>query len=383
MNPNIRFKTPKLYDAKGDIKKDWYVYYSFFNSSSKKLERLKIKAGINKEKTVDARRIAAGLVITKLTEDLLNGYNPFDKPLIRGSVLSETYYLSNILMNYFIKKKEILRKKTISTYSTKIEYFCAWLKKNYPGIEVKDFTEKTAREFIEFVKKEKKSNTTINSYFITLKTLFNEMWKDDLFLKNPFSKIKRYPEVRQGKLPFKEYHKEVLKKQLQEKNQQLWLFVQFIYYCFIRPGELRLLKVEAINVDNSTIVIDAGISKNKKTQYVAIPKPLLNIIKEKNLNTYPDNYFIFGRDGLPGPEPRKDDYFNRAHKEITDFMGLGRRYTLYSWKSTGAVDAVRSGLGLKDIQLQLRHSSLEMTDIYLQSIGVLDNKAIMNNFPEL
>ena len=33
-----------------------------------------------------------------------------------------------------------------------------------------------------------------------------------------------------------------LKKAIQERDPELWLAVQFIYYCFIRPGELRWLK---------------------------------------------------------------------------------------------------------------------------------------------
>jgi site-specific recombinase XerD len=50
--------------------------------------------------------------------------------------------------------------------------------------------------------------------------------------------------------------------------------------------------------------------------------------------------------------------------------------TLYSWKHTGVVSAFQAGLNIKLIQELLRHHSLEMTDIYLKSLGLTINKEV-------
>ena len=36
-----KYSTPKIYDAKGDLSKRWYVYFSFRNPNTDKLERQK------------------------------------------------------------------------------------------------------------------------------------------------------------------------------------------------------------------------------------------------------------------------------------------------------------------------------------------------------
>ena len=56
----------------------------------------------------------------------------------------------------------------------------------------------------------------------------------------------------------------------------------------------------------------------------------------------------------------------------------GRGYTLYSWKHKGAVNAYLSGVGIKQLQLMLRHSTVQMTDIYLKSLGLRTDTNIEN-----
>ncbi len=44
--------------------------------------------------------------------------------------------------------------------------------------------------------------------------------------------------------------------------------------------------------------------------------------------------------------------------------------TMYSWKHTGNCNAYRAGADIKALQQQNRHHSLEMTDVYLRSMGL-------------
>ncbi|MBK9729683.1 MAG: hypothetical protein IPO83_00045 [Chitinophagaceae bacterium] len=64
--------------------------------------------------------------------------------------------------------------------------------------------------------------------------------------ENLFDKIKRCPEERKGSLYFQPEQVSRLKLIISEKEPALWLACQFIYYCFIRPGELRNLKVSDV-----------------------------------------------------------------------------------------------------------------------------------------
>ena len=54
---------------------------------------------------------------------------------------------------------------------------------------------------------------------------------------------------------------------------------------------------------------------------------------------------------------------------------------LYSWKHTGAVMAVKAGIHIKQLQIQLRHHSLDQVDQYLRDLGVSDLSDLARSFP--
>ena len=45
--------------------------------------------------------------------------------------------------------------------------------------------------------------------------------------------------------------------------------------------------------------------------------------------------------------------------------------------------AIENGINLRDLQLQLRHSSLEMTQVYLDKFKRQPSEKLANNFPDL
>ncbi|MFT4094528.1 MAG: site-specific integrase, partial [Niabella sp.] len=140
--------------------------------------------------------------------------------------------------------------------------------------------------------------------------------------------------------------------------RELWLCIQLLYYCFIRPGESRLLKIGDLNIQYGFIEIPAEVSKNKKTQKVSIPVPLRSSLEY--LSKYPDNYYLLGFEGIPSIDPIPEKRLYHIHKRILSNVEIYGRYSLYSWKHTGVVKAVKAGINIKDLQMQLRHHSLDM-----------------------
>ena len=107
--------------------------------------------------------------------------------------------------------------------------------------------------------------------------------------KNPFKDIKHFSGVCTPARPYQKHEIEILKNYISVHDPQLWLFIQFIIYCLIRPNsELRLLQIHHIDFENSIILIPADIAKNKKSQWVTIPKVLMAQIQF--LKQYPPQY---------------------------------------------------------------------------------------------
>jgi hypothetical protein len=44
---------------------------------------------------------------------------------------------------------------------------------------------------------------------------------------------------------------------------------------------------------------------------------------------------------------------------------------------------VKAGIGLKDLQMQMRHHSLDQLNEYLREMGVLESVTLKKNFPAL
>src|SRR5690606_33507629 len=78
-NMKKRFSTPKIYDADGDITKRWYVYYSYRNPKTGKLQRqTPIYLDVNRIDNLRDRRAAIKILRDSVEAVLRNGHNPYE-----------------------------------------------------------------------------------------------------------------------------------------------------------------------------------------------------------------------------------------------------------------------------------------------------------------
>jgi integrase len=142
------------------------------------------------------------------------------------------------------------------------------------------------------------------------------------------------------------------------------------------------LRVENVNFETKRFEINSVTAKNSKFEVVPIPPQLLK--EFEFIKKYPGNYFLFGRERLPSPNKNGRDTLSYRHKKFTDQLGLKKGHTFYSWKNTGAVEMVKTGTHLKIISMLMRHSSLEITQDYLSTLGIDDLlNQIQINYPDL
>ncbi len=359
-----------------------FVYFNFVNPDTCKFKRF--KKHLPKNITGNAAKLELNRLVDYWTTELKNGYNPFIERNIEQQTIHYNYVEKSVMDACKIRT-EFLRKKSSQTYTSKVDVFSEWVQSKKLGkLLAVDFTRENAEDFLRYLQSKRNIGaTTRNSYLVTMRTLFKTMQEKGIVKENVWDCIKKIGEARLGKLPFKQIMKIKLKDYFKNNDTEMWLFVQFMYYCFIRPGELRVLTVGAIDLDDGTILIDAKISKNKKSEYVIIPPAFLSYLIEIGITDNKHSFYIFSPGGIPGDTPYSSDVFNRRHKAVTGKFGYNVRYTLYSWKHTGAVDAIRAGVKIKELQLQLRHKDLQTTDIYLRSIGINDLDDLRKNFPTL
>ena len=157
----------------------------------------------------------------------------------------------------------------------------------------------------------------------------------------------------------------------------LWLFCQFIFYTLARPGELRRLKVEHLDMLDDRIYIPGENAKGRSGEWIDMYPPLKDLIIEQNMHKAPKSHYVFSSDQKPGPEPVGKNYFYKRHVKLLEEVGLESselEYTMYSYKHSGCCHLYLAKVDLLSIQRQCRHKSPEQTMKYLRDLGTLRKK---------
>ena len=155
---------------------------------------------------------------------------------------------------------------------------------------------------------------------------------------------------------------------------RLGMLCKLLYHCFIRPQEQVRLEIRDIDLAERRILIPGSKSKNRRSQYVVIPDTLLPEL-ESYLDKLPSQQrYLFEQNGKPYSTPNSFRVMHR--KSVGAVKGIPGKVQLYSWKHTGAVAAAKANVPLKQLQLQLRHASLDQVNAYLRQMGVEDMDAV-------
>lgn len=362
-----------------DPKEYWYAYISGYNPKIGKTYQIRFKRDVNRIKNLEERKIEMSGLLEALKEKINSGWNPFTNQYAD----SETNDIKTLYgaIDYIVQLKTAnSRKKTIEGYTYAVKLFKDWSNQNSFAeyIHQSFFKPKHALAFMDYLITEKKyAAKSHNNILIFMRSIFNAMVDRELVAKNPFAAVKKLP-VETGKnVAFTEDEAFELDRVIWCKNIRLWFFKEFMYCAAIRRTELTLLKVR--DIMNMSILMGSDISKNKKQESVAINQRLKIVIEMMELHKYDPNDFVFGRHlETCSQQFINPNHITTAHTKIAKSIGIREECTLYSWKYTGAINLYNLTKDPYLLMRHLRHHSLEMTMIYLRSLGILSDSKLTN-----
>ncbi|MBM4174628.1 MAG: tyrosine recombinase XerC [Ignavibacteria bacterium] len=248
---------------------------------------------------------------------------------------------------------------TISAYKKDIEIFLDFLKES--SIEKLELIgEKTIRRFLLHLGTYNYSRTTISRKLSSLRSFFDFLLQNDLIAINPVSNISNPKFSR--KLPKFIEQKELvnvlnyLKKD--KENLPAWAIIELLYGCGLRVSEICSLKVEDIDLENSTIKI---FGKGKKHRIIPVgtyAKEAINLMVEKNKS---NSKFLFHTEK---GEPLYPKLIYRIVKNfLSDITEDGKIYP-HALRHSFATHMLNRGADLKSIKELLGHENLSTTQIY-------------------
>lgn len=368
------YKYAKINDCGGDLAKRWYVSYYYKHPETGKFQRFVIWIP-STLKTKTARLKKASVIVENINIRLKQGFDPFECSTSRVKSLSEAIELALEL------KTNTCRERGARTYKNISTSFLAYLKRESLLEKPADsFSFQRAQEYMDYlIVKKKVSNRTYNNHLLALKTLFNTLYDREIVTHNPFQRVKKLRLEDSAITAFTRDDLELVRSTLPEFYKPLWIIAQLVYFCFMRPTEIRRLRVKDFDLERQFITVHGHQSKNKKQELVVIPNPLVKELKDFGIeNLHPDLY-LFSTRLLPGKSlinpDRISEWWNRYKKKVN----LDKN--IYDLKSTGVGMLFDSGANARDIQLQIRHHSLDQTIVYLNKFRRIPSDSIKTNFP--
>ena len=363
------WSTLTLREKKTALEKDWFVYFSFRNPKTGKLEKQPfIKAGVNKIKTKRERLAFLKTMQCALLQLLEYGFNPHENnddleaTLFSNETKSTKGAVKEVVQVIPTKEPEAIKavekptKEPLSTiaeairltlelkvnmmnknsfvqYKSRISLFEKWLKeKEYYNNSISFITKKIVIQYLNTVlirssaRNRNNSRTDIASMFQLLED--NELVELNFVRKIPV--LKSVPKRNKTYTP--KLEKDIYEYML-GADKHLLLFVKFVSYNFLRPIEVCRLKIEDLDIQDKKIYVKA---KNKPVKIKIIPQILLDALPD--LSQLNPKSFLFGRyeigETWSAEETNKRNEFSKRFKAIKDHFELGSEFGMYSFRHT-------------------------------------------------
>jgi integrase len=394
---------PKLYDGNGDIRKKWFVYYSFRNPTTDKMERFRVFEGLaDTNSNKKERYMTAEILIKDLTARMKQGWNPFAEStefLFENNLLPRnTAKISaaakvngrtfRLCANLFLPEMDGMAPKTYESYVSKYRTFDLWLQtKAMEKLNIAEITPEIIREFVLYLINDlNQARLTIEKYKYMLNKLFEWCVKNKYIAQNPCVDLPSTTRINdQTARPINQNDVARLTDAIRATDPQLWLAVQLEYYCFLRPGlEIRFARIEWFDLARGVINVPSRAVKTRRKKVVIIPDVFRDqLLNKYKIHLYPRDYYLLGVNGVPGEKPVSVNTLRERFNKIRDNLKLPKEYKLYSWKHTGNINAAEAGVPMFHIQQQNGHASLRSTEVYMKNKVGFTSEQIKTQFPAI
>ena len=323
---------------------------------------------LDRQKRSSERYIMAAMLITNITQRLIQGWNPW----VRNDSTRHMTVFADVLTAYrqyveALETKGTLRHKTAYDYLSRLGSLETYIQECHVGIRFAyQFDRTFVVDFLDYLILDKDvSATTRNNYRTWLSTFGSWLVERRYISSNPVEGIHmlREKEKQRDALPASALVR--MRDYLLKNNRHFLLACMMEYYTFIRPDELRHIRIGNISVTNREVTVPADVAKNHKERHVGLNTKLLLLMNELHTFDSPSHYFLFG-DGLkPGQSMTYLNCFRVEWKKMRTALRWPESYQFYSLKDAGIRDLANAE-GVVVARDQAGHSDGAVTNRYLK-----------------
>lgn len=378
-----KFLSPVLYPADRDITRKWFIKYyeeDFINGGFKAHKYVGL---LNLEPDLQKRlQLANNYMAAMHRGERLPSYQG-QKTIARQPTGQRAN--TNVVQccQAFLKVKETegIKNSTLIDYRSKVKIFGEWLVSTGRDAQAIGQIDKPAAiDFLASLLQRGLTNSSYNDYRNLLGTIWHSY---AAYLQhNPWRDIKCRKTETVHHYQYPEDLRRHIADTLPGYHNQLWLFMQCIYYCAIRPhSELRLLQIKHVDFTNGIFTVPASVSKNGKERRVIIYKGLLQQLLAAGYNNYPTEYYVFGLKAQPAEKPVSKNYFQILWDKYRKAHHIPATYKLYGSKHTAGKQLTKK-FNAYITQQHFDHSDLQTTQAYTDGLDKNELIFLQTDYPE-
>jgi integrase len=363
----IGYKPPRLTAGKSC----WYIGFYAFDPLVGRLRQKRIK--LNHINPISARRAYANELLKRLNEQLIDGWSPWVESENSNAYKKFTDVCDHyrLLLSRQLNSG-IIRPDTHTSYISYLRNIEAYNLEKQKIKYIYQFDNLFLLKFLDHIYIDRENTAqTRDNYLAFLRTFSTFLVEKQYCKAKPtegIANLGRRRAKKKQRTVIPENVRTQISDYLKQNNKHMYLACCVLYYCFIRPKEMALLKIEHVNLTNSTILIPGDVSKNRTTAVITIPKPLQELFFELKIDQYPKDYYLFSDNYSPGKKFRSEkqfrDYWNKHLRRDLKDLKLNPTYKFYSLKDTGITDLLRNNVDVISVRDQARHHSIFITDTY-------------------
>lgn len=357
----------------------WRIVYYVKNPFTEKLVRKRVR--VKPHNSILQRRKLAKRMVLNINKRLEEGWNPFhqNKGTKEFSKFTEVLdiYIGRIKKDY---TDENVRFDTYKTYNSQITLLKVYLENEVQDLDMMcfKFDQEFVLEYLDYVRYTKGlSAKTRDNYLSFIGTLSSWLLSKKYITVNPTQHISKSNKKDKVRVLIPEKTSLQIFEYWNNKNPHFLAICKMCYYCLIRRTELTKLKVADVNIENSTVWIEAGNSKNRKGNHVTIPDKLKPFLLEHLKEGANPNDYLFSSDNFKaGSIKLRPDRITRDWDKMRKKLKLDSKYQWYSLKDNGITDLLLAGVPPIMVRDQARHHSIKQTEAYTPKVLLKANNSI-------
>jgi integrase len=323
----------------------------------RKREGLLAGKAINHIKGLKQRRVA--LMALKLEIES----RAILKTVMPGTVL---FYINKIMF----EKKPHLKPRSYDAVLGDLKIFNLYLDKyELSALQPSEISRAHIHEFINYLFRDRKvCNRTVNNYMISVNSFFNYLVKHypEVCSVNPCSNFSKLPSRSQAHTAYTEDQLKEISAWLQEHEPYLHFYIKWIAYAFMRPAEIRNLKIETIDFNKMTVKLDPMRVKTQQSRH----KKILAVFHSEVLKLKGSRrgHYVFTNGRKPGSVRIGENYFKKRFAKLKKYFCLDKHYTMYSFRHTFVSMLIKNGADKYEVMKYTGHTTLSSFENYIRSI---------------